>query len=464
VRFALSAVAAVSGLFLLALAFYGQPAVYLREARDQWDELMDRPVAHAPAVPNSNSEERAAQTLHDAAPLSEALAERQGTAQLQGPEVALSAPSEPASGPRATSPSPGEVLPLPAGSAPPVASASPPPQPETSQLTPPASGVGVERAPTPVIRFPPQDEAGIEAATAPPEPAEQNALKPGRAGSEQTKSQQSQPEPEKPRSEPASLEAGKSQQAKAQQARPEPPKPEAVRREQAKSEPPKPEQPKSDPPKSEPKPTVANKTLLAQKGTTVSPPLPPQPPVQPPPLQQPPLQPPPPSQPPLQLQALSRQPPLSPPPQQSTIRQDGDDTQSVLARLRQLSPPTATAPQADTSDAKSRQTPSSPLPRLNSARVALASGQIEEARRLLQQVQLQLVFGPIDGQVEAPQAASRGAIDVARALDALSANDVSLSRRYIDVAVGDLSGNPTNPPIQQSDRRVSGYAPAYPPR
>ena len=48
VRFAISAVAAVSGLFLLALAFYGQPAVYLQEARDQWDELMDRPVAHGP--------------------------------------------------------------------------------------------------------------------------------------------------------------------------------------------------------------------------------------------------------------------------------------------------------------------------------------------------------------------------------------------------------------------------------
>jgi hypothetical protein len=461
VRFALSAVAAVSGLFLLALAFYGQPAVYLREARDQWDELMDRPVAHAPAVPNSNSEERAAQTRHDAAPLSEELAEKQETARPQAPEVALSAPSELASGSRATSPSPGEVMPLPAGSTPPppVASASPPPQPEASQLTPPASGVGLERAPTqPVIKFPPQDEAGIEPATAPPEPVEQNALKPGHAGSEQTKSQQSQPEPDKPRSEPANLEAGKSQQAKAQQAkaqqaRPEPPKPEAVKREQAKSEPPKPEQAKSEPLKSEPKPTGANKTLLAQKGTTVPPPLPPQPPVQPPP----------PSQPPLQLQALSRQPPLSPPPQ-STIRQEGDDTQSVLARLRQLSPATATAPQADTSDAKSRQTSSAPLPRLNSARVALASGQIEDARRLLQQVQLQLVFGPIDGQVEAPQAASKGAIDVARALDALSANDVTLSRRYIDVAVGDLSGNPTNPPIQQSDRRLSGYAPAYPPR
>ena len=48
-RFAISGVAAVSGLLLLTLAFYGQPAVYLRQARDQWDELMDRPIANRPA-------------------------------------------------------------------------------------------------------------------------------------------------------------------------------------------------------------------------------------------------------------------------------------------------------------------------------------------------------------------------------------------------------------------------------
>jgi hypothetical protein len=83
---------------------------------------------------------------------------------------------------------------------------------------------------------------------------------------------------------------------------------------------------------------------------------------------------------------------------------------------------------------------------------------------MLQQIQLQLVFGPIDAPGEAPQVSARGAADIAHALDALSANDVALSRRYIDAATGDLAGNPTNPPIQESSRRVSGYAPAYPPR
>jgi hypothetical protein len=470
VRFAISAVAAVSGLFLLALAFYGQPAVYLREARDQWDELMDRPVAHAPAVAYDNSEERAVQARHDAALPNEDLAEGQETAQPRAPEVALSAPPAPAPGPRVASPLP-EVVPLPTGSTPqlPDASASPPPQPEASRPTPPAPAVGAEPPPAPPgIKVPQQGEAGIEPATAPPEPAEPNPLKLGQAGSEQTKSP---PASEQLKSEPPKPEAGRSQQTKAQQVRPEPPKPEPSKSAQMKTEPPKPEPSKSEqarpePAKPEPKPSVANKSLLAQKLPSALPP-PPQPPVQQPssqPSSQSPLQQPP-SQPPIQLQALSRLPP--PPQQQSPVRQDGDDTQSVLARLRQLSPPTATAPQADISpapDARPRQTSSSPLPRLNSARGALASGQIEDARRLLQQVQLQLVFGPVDGPVEAPQAAAKGAIDVARALDALSANDVSLSRRYIDVAVGDLSGTPTNPPIQQTDKRLSGYAPAYPPR
>ena len=474
-RFAISAVAAVSGLFLLALAFYGQPAVYLREARDQWDELMDRPVAHAPAVSYGNSEERAAQARHDAALPREDLAERQGTAQPQAPAVALSAPSEPAVNPRIASPSPGEELPLPTGSTPqppaPAASALPPPQPEASRPTPPALAVGAEPPPTPPgIKLPPQDEAAMEPATAPPEQVEPHALKLGQAGSEQTKSPP-QPAPEQLKSELPKPEAGKSQPAKPQQVKPEPPRPEPSKSAQLKAEPPKPEpsrseQARSESQKSEPKLTVANKSLPAQKAPPPLPPLP-QPPVQQPsspPSLQPSLQQPP-SQPPLQLQALLRQPP--PPQQQSPTRQEGDDTQSVLARLRQLSPPTATAPQADTSpapDVRPRQTSSSPLPRLNSARVALTSGQIEDARRLLQQVQLQLVFGPVDGPVEAPQAAAKGAIDVARALDALSANDVSLSRRYIDVAVGDLSGTPTNPPIQQTDKRLSGYAPAYPPR
>src|SRR5690349_19963668 len=40
-RFALSAVAAATGLALLGLAMFGQPYAYLRQAREQWDSLMD---------------------------------------------------------------------------------------------------------------------------------------------------------------------------------------------------------------------------------------------------------------------------------------------------------------------------------------------------------------------------------------------------------------------------------------
>jgi hypothetical protein len=101
---------------------------------------------------------------------------------------------------------------------------------------------------------------------------------------------------------------------------------------------------------------------------------------------------------------------------------------------------------------------------LSAARSALADGQIESARRLLQEAQLQLVFRPDDVTGGDAPAAGKGAADVAHALDALSANDVPLSRRYLDIAVADLSGAQTNAPIQESDRRPSGYAPAYPPR
>jgi hypothetical protein len=94
----------------------------------------------------------------------------------------------------------------------------------------------------------------------------------------------------------------------------------------------------------------------------------------------------------------------------------------------------------------------------------LANGQIEDARRLLQQVQLQLVFGPLDNQGGDPGLAAKGAADVAHALDALSGNDIRLSRRYVDVALGDLAGTPMEPPLQETMRRASGYAPAYPPR
>jgi hypothetical protein len=151
----------------------------------------------------------------------------------------------------------------------------------------------------------------------------------------------------------------------------------------------------------------------------------------------------------------------APPPLPTPPRQEAEDAQSVLARLRQISPAQSAEapPQVDARPRVSGPSPS--LPRLNAARAALANGRIEDARRLLQEAQLQLVFGPAgDGS----PSAGRGATDVARALDALSANDVTSGRRYVEIAMGDLSGTTTNLLSQDAARRAPGYAPAYPPR
>ena len=136
--------------------------------------------------------------------------------------------------------------------------------------------------------------------------------------------------------------------------------------------------------------------------------------------------------------------PAPPPLKLVPPRQDTDDAQSDLAQLQQLVP--------------------SPPPRLVAARSALANGRIEDARWLLQAAQLQLVFRPVDASGAESPWADKGARDVAHALKALNAGDVSLSRRYVDVALDDLSGNPVSQPVQASGSSELGHAPAYPPR
>jgi hypothetical protein len=165
------------------------------------------------------------------------------------------------------------------------------------------------------------------------------------------------------------------------------------------------------------------------------------------------------------LKPVPSPPPLpkTPPP-----RQAQDPAQSVLARLRQMAPASPPAqPVAiplPPADPRPRAAPSPSLPKLTAARAALASGRVEDARRLLQEVQLQLVFRPVNGGGDEAPSAGKGAADVAHALEALSGNDMPLSRRYIDVALDDLSGSGTIAPVQETQIRPSGYAPAYPPR
>ncbi|WP_428533945.1 hypothetical protein [Rhodopila sp.] len=159
--------------------------------------------------------------------------------------------------------------------------------------------------------------------------------------------------------------------------------------------------------------------------------------------------------------------PAPPPPPPPPVRQEQpDDAQSVLARLRQLAAPGVAPEQPDSPPVEPRpRVASSPtLPKLNAARAALAAGRIEDARRLLQEAQLQLVFRPVNGAGDESPGAARSSADVAHALDALSGNDVPLSRRYIDVATADLSGGGGREPVQQTQIRANGYAPAYPPR
>jgi hypothetical protein len=434
VRFAISAVAAASGLLLLGLSFYGQPAVYLRQAGEQWDALMDRPAADQPAVSEADqppppdaqqsaarddaAADRAAQLQQEVARLQQELAARQQTPapalapQVSAPQApapqapAPQAPASPpltatapsgvvasASPPPAASPPPTVVVtaPLPGAAAAPamVAPATSVSAPQAARPTAPAPFVAAEPMPVPpVVPVPERHEASV--ATAP---------------------SRTERQPESAVAEPAKAAPVRTETAKVDAARPA----------QARTESPKVEPPRSPP----------SKVVVVQKSI-------PTPPALPQPTQ------------------------LTPP----TPGQEADDAQSVLARLRQVTPAAAPVQQADASAVpeRPRPAPSPSLPRLSAARNALANGQIEDARRLLQQAQLQLVFGPADARGDDPPLAGKGAADVAHALDALSANDISLSRRYVDVALGDLSGTPMNPPIQESTRRASGYAPAYPPR
>jgi hypothetical protein len=401
VRFAISAVAAVSGLFLLGLAFYGQPALYLHQAREQWDALIDSPGADQSAEPDRDAAaDRAARLQQQVARLEHELAARRARTP-QTASVDNQAPPVPP-----TAPQPEAAPVVAAQPAPPQPTTPQPttPQPMTSQPSAPQIAAAQPPAPNPDViqRRPPDPQTTQFAAVDPAVPAPRvttpapDAASSAIAIPERRNATADEPSDSKP--EPARRDAAKPDNVKAEPARPEPAKP---------------------PP---------------QKLTLLKPaPAPPPPPSQP-----------------------------------SAASPDTDDAQSVLARLRQLGPaaaPPQPALPTPPMEPKPRPAPSPSLSRLTAARAALASGRVEDARRLLQEAQLQLVFRPVNAAGDDSPAAGKGAADVAHALDALSANDVPLSRRYIDIALDDLSGSATNPPVQETQvRPPSGYAPAYPPR
>jgi len=163
--------------------------------------------------------------------------------------------------------------------------------------------------------------------------------------------------------------------------------------------------------------------------------------------------------------------PKPPPPPKSgtdkaSARVEPADMQAVLARLRQR--PTPLAQPVD-NPALSEPPNRPPLPspsrkRLAMARAALMNGRIDDARRLLQQVQLQMVFRPVGSGDFDAASAGQGASDVANALGALGGNDTLQSQHYIERAMDDVAGANQQETESASDTRLGGYAPAYPPR
>lgn len=150
------------------------------------------------------------------------------------------------------------------------------------------------------------------------------------------------------------------------------------------------------------------------------------------------------------------------PPRASPVRPEPDDTRSVLARLRQA-PPAAPALAMDLPEERARPIASPAVSRIIASQAAFNSGRIEDARRLLQEAQLLLVFRQPGSTSEDASAAGRGSVDVAHALEALGSNDIARCRLFLDRAIDDMAGLGTDMPERDAPGRRTGYAPAYPP-
>ena len=109
---------------------------------------------------------------------------------------------------------------------------------------------------------------------------------------------------------------------------------------------------------------------------------------------------------------------------------DFSAAQTVLNRLRRepdAAPPAQNFPPAPP--------PKSPQARLTDAHSALTVGRIDDARRLLEQAQVQLAFRPIAPDGDMASSGSVAAGDVAEALSMLNAGDVRDALRYTELAM-----------------------------
>ncbi len=422
-RLALSAMAAASGLLLLALAFYGQPAAYIQQARTQWDMLMDYPLPQqqqgdtpTPSGPMDETSgagetadaQRVVRLQEEVTRLEAELAARQ--ANLQQP-IGLPSPSDQGLQPQASKTAPtvvGATRMSAATQQPNISEAPPslfPPSIPTRPEGPALSPSAISSAPLEVVT-PGSSTATGSSAAGPSKSRE------AEASNQRTDSTQAGSRPSR------SAAAARTTTG-------------SDRRDSSDNPSPRSDPTRSDIPKADPTRSTSTKQVT-QKAIPAPPPLP--------------------------------QTPQQP---SSTKQQAADESEAVLARLRQNAqgaPPVQLTERSASSEPRLRSGTSTTVSRLNAAQAALGSGRVEEARRLLQEAQLQLVFRPMDTADEEPATSGHSAADVARALEALSASDMPSSRRYIDAAVDDLSGSTIAPRLQDASRHNPGYAPAYPPR
>jgi hypothetical protein len=143
--------------------------------------------------------------------------------------------------------------------------------------------------------------------------------------------------------------------------------------------------------------------------------------------------------PPRPVQPASRSAPVPP-----------DAREAVLARLRREAPPRAdaqTPPRGDRMQVAARVPLDEPRvtsarQRLMDARTALVGGRTDEARHLLEEAQLQLVFRPVGTPQDTGQGSNVAAGQVAEALSMLGAGDVLHAIRYINLAVSQTDRGP----------------------
>lgn len=465
------------GLAVLGMAVFGQPAVYMRQARSFWYEVFNAPPADEPAIDPEVREEaklrlevvrledqlQAARKARSddpapaeagsadavvqapakpAAPVKPAAKPVEKAAEARHQAVAAVPPPKPAEPPKI-------VMAEPVPAVVPEPSPSRPVEPPAAKIvTPPQAKVAEAPPPQPIEMpqaKPPEAPPAKVAAVAPPPPA----------GSPPTKLVEAPPTKPAEKPVPKIVEAP-------------PPKPAGVLPRVVEAPSPKPVEP--SPSGSDATPTIveaAPKPLEVPSPKVVDAPQPK--PVAPPAPKVAEAAPPKPAK-PVKVATAAPAPPILTPAEPA--RRLPDDADLVIARLRQSTrgaPPLQEAGDFPPPEARPQQIQPPPplpaMPQLNAARNALAAGRIEDARRQLQLAQLHLVFRTQAEIGTLPPTATRASSDVAGALEALSANDPALSRRYIDVALGDLSGTEMPPPQRVfSSALPSGYAPAYPPR